>query len=318
MVSSDTDEVLSIFSNVPTTMFINAAMMLDPRSQEAFPSLFQRMASTDWRSSIASEDREPNQALAADGLNWAYRFREHPAGNSDVDSNETGLLSPVSRSSARLIVPSIDLLRLSIDVGPNFSLSMATINIESIKPKFGDPLEHDLALTQDTGIPPTPTGGNYPTSLTTLTLHIHSSNVALRKLYMSSEPYEEIDKILLDDTALIIEVTQYLIGQAKIPVAESNPAEQDIFYPANILNLTLSEMLDAGLMKECERLIVGLIRAIQDKVFAQDDQLIASAFWLTNVHKILSFLHREQDLYPQQMVNDSEYGSLIETSMEDL
>ena len=318
MASLVTDEALSIVPNASTKTFVDAAIMLDPRCQEAFPSLFRCTAGTGWRSSIASKDCEFSQTLIAESLNRGYQFRQHSADDSDVDPNETGPLSPVSRSNTQLIVPSIDLLRLSIDVGPNSSLSMATINIQSIKPKFGDPPKHDLALTQDTDISPNPTGGSERTSLTTPILHKYPSIGALRDIYMSVELDNEIDMILLDDTALIIEVTQYLIGQAKIPVAKSSPAEQEIFYPANILNLILSEMLDAGLMKESKRLITSLITAIQDKVFTHDDQSILGAFWLTNVHQILSFLYREKNLYHQPMANDSEYGSLIEISIEDL
>lgn len=132
----------------------------------------------------------------------------------------------------------------------------------------------------------------------------------------------ELHRILEDDEGLSDEVAIGLVRNLKIP--QPNPAtpplEKEVLFPAYIINVVTSEMWNNGFVKESERFLANVMQSIQHEVMAHDgdDAINQGAFWLSNVHEMLSFVFLAEDWYEMQKKEDFEYDRLLEIVKHDL
>lgn len=104
----------------------------------------------------------------------------------------------------------------------------------------------------------------------------------------------QIENILDETEDIQIEILRGLIQNLKIPQPSGeNPAsENEVLFPAHIINLVTSEMWRLGFVKESEMLLAGVMQTIQEQVMSYqgEDIIMPGAFWLSNVHEMLSFV----------------------------
>ncbi|KHJ33963.1 putative myosin class v myosin [Erysiphe necator] len=132
----------------------------------------------------------------------------------------------------------------------------------------------------------------------------------------------ELENLLSDEEGLNEEVTVGLIQNLKIPSPTSNPAptDKEVLFPSYLINLVTSEMWNNGFVKESERFLANVMQSIQQEVMQHDgDEAInPGAFWLSNVHEMLSFVFLAEDWYENQKTNNFEYDRLLEIVKHDL
>ncbi|KMU73058.1 myosin-2 [Coccidioides immitis RMSCC 3703] len=132
----------------------------------------------------------------------------------------------------------------------------------------------------------------------------------------------ELENLLSEEEELNEEVTMGLIRNLKIPLPNSNtpPTDKEVLFPAYLINLVTSEMWNNGFVKESERFLANVMQAIQQEVMQHDtDEAInQGAFWLSNVHEMLSFVFLAEDWYEAQKTDNFEYDRLLEIVKHDL
>lgn len=132
----------------------------------------------------------------------------------------------------------------------------------------------------------------------------------------------ELQRILEDDDLLSDEISMGLIRALKVPSIPSSVvlSEKEILFPAYLINVVTSEMWNNGFVKESERFLASVMQAIQHQVMGcnEDDSVTHGAFWLTNVHEMLSFVFLAEDWYDIQKKDDYEYDRLLEVVKHDL
>ena len=132
----------------------------------------------------------------------------------------------------------------------------------------------------------------------------------------------ELENILADEDMLNDEVTLGLIKNLKIPSPTTTPppTDKEVLFPAYLINLVTSEMWNNGFVKESERFLANVMQSIQQEVMQHDgDEAInPGAFWLSNVHEMLSFVFLAEDWYEQQKTENLEYDRLLEIVKHDL
>ncbi|KAL1969080.1 hypothetical protein VTN77DRAFT_914 [Rasamsonia byssochlamydoides] len=132
----------------------------------------------------------------------------------------------------------------------------------------------------------------------------------------------ELETILSEEEELNEEVTMGLIRNLKIPLPGSNPppTEKEVLFPAYLINLVTSEMWNNGFVKESERFLANVMQSIQQEVMQHegDDAINPGAFWLSNVHEMLSFVFLAEDWYEAQKTDNYEYDRLLEIVKHDL
>ncbi|KAH3906684.1 hypothetical protein HBI56_229350 [Parastagonospora nodorum] len=132
----------------------------------------------------------------------------------------------------------------------------------------------------------------------------------------------ELESILADEDMLNDEVTLGLIKNLKIPSPTSQPppTDKEVLFPAYLINLVTSEMWNNGFVKESERFLANVMQSIQQEVMQHDsdDAINPGAFWLSNVHEMLSFVFLAEDWYEQQKTDNYEYDRLLEIVKHDL
>ncbi|KAJ5318726.1 Myosin type-2 heavy chain 1 variant 2 [Penicillium atrosanguineum] len=118
------------------------------------------------------------------------------------------------------------------------------------------------------------------------------------------------------------EATMDLIRNLKIPLPSSNPppTEKEVLFPACLINMVTSEMWTNGFVKESKRFVANVMQSIQQKVTETDDEnaVNAGAFWLSNVHQMLSFVFMAEDQYEVGETGDYGYNRLLEIVKHDL
>ncbi|CAO2651329.1 Nn.00g096260.m01.CDS01 [Neocucurbitaria sp. VM-36] len=128
----------------------------------------------------------------------------------------------------------------------------------------------------------------------------------------------ELDDILADEDALNHEVAIDLIKKLSIPSPSTNPAptEKDILFPAHLINLITFTMWSNSFIKESQRFLNNVMQTVQQEVIERDgDEAVNSgAFWLSNVHEMLSFMLLAEDWYDKK---DGHYR-LLETAKLEL
>ncbi|KAH8725202.1 P-loop containing nucleoside triphosphate hydrolase protein [Phaeosphaeriaceae sp. PMI808] len=132
----------------------------------------------------------------------------------------------------------------------------------------------------------------------------------------------ELESILADEDMLNDEVTLGLIKNLKIPSPSTTPppTDKEVLFPAYLINLVTSEMWNNGFVKESERFLANVMQSIQQEVMQHDsdDAINPGAFWLSNVHEMLSFVFLAEDWYEQQKTDNYEYDRLLEIVKHDL
>ncbi|TGZ81077.1 putative class V myosin [Ascodesmis nigricans] len=132
----------------------------------------------------------------------------------------------------------------------------------------------------------------------------------------------ELQRILEEDEQLSDEVALGLIRNLKVPPINSNTTlqEKEVLFPAYLINVVTSEMWNNGYVKESERFLANIMQAIQHEVMAcnDDDAIVHGAFWLSNVHEMLSFVFLAEDWYEIQKKDDYEYDRLLDIVKHDL
>ncbi|THY83812.1 class V myosin [Aureobasidium pullulans] len=132
----------------------------------------------------------------------------------------------------------------------------------------------------------------------------------------------ELENLLANEDALNDEVSKGLIGNLKIPSPGSTPppTDKEVLFPAYLINLVTSEMWNNGFVKESERFLANVMQSIQQEVMQHDgDEAVnPGAFWLSNVHEMLSFVFLAEDWYEAQKTDNFEYDRLLEIVKHDL
>ncbi|KAK4501342.1 hypothetical protein PRZ48_007150 [Zasmidium cellare] len=132
----------------------------------------------------------------------------------------------------------------------------------------------------------------------------------------------ELENLLADEDGLNDEVTMGLIRNLKIPAPGTNPppTDKEVLFPAYLINLVTSEMWNNGFVKESERFLANVMQSIQQEVMQHDgDEAVnPGAFWLSNVHEMLSFVFLAEDWYEAQKTDNFEYDRLLEIVKHDL
>ncbi|KAJ6438711.1 myosin V [Purpureocillium lavendulum] len=132
----------------------------------------------------------------------------------------------------------------------------------------------------------------------------------------------ELETLLADEDGLNEEVTMGLIRNLKIPSPNTTPppSDKEVLFPSYLINLVTSEMWNNGFVKESERFLANVMQSIQQEVMQHDgDEAInPGAFWLSNVHEMLSFVFLAEDWYETQKTDNYEYDRLLEIVKHDL
>lgn len=132
----------------------------------------------------------------------------------------------------------------------------------------------------------------------------------------------ELENLLSQEDELNDEVTMGLIRGIKIPNPSNNPppTDKEVLFPSYLINLVTSEMWNNGFVKESERFLANVMQSIQQEVMQHDgDEAInPGAFWLSNVHEMLSFVFLAEDWYEAQKTDNYEYDRLLEIVKHDL
>ena len=133
---------------------------------------------------------------------------------------------------------------------------------------------------------------------------------------------DELESILSDEDALNEEVAVGLIKNLKIPAPGSTPTptDKEVLFPAYLINLVTSEMWNNGFVKESERFLANVMQSVQQEVMQHegDDAINPGAFWLSNVHEMLSFVFLAEEWYEAQKTDNYEYDRLLEIVKHDL
>jgi myosin V len=132
----------------------------------------------------------------------------------------------------------------------------------------------------------------------------------------------ELENLLADEDGLNDEVTMGLIRNLKIPAPTTTPppTDKEVLFPSYLINLVTSEMWNNGFVKESERFLANVMQSIQQEVMQHDGEeaINPGAFWLSNVHEMLSFVFLAEDWYEAQKTDNYEYDRLLEIVKHDL
>ncbi|KAL9090423.1 MAG: hypothetical protein Q9159_001952 [Coniocarpon cinnabarinum] len=150
----------------------------------------------------------------------------------------------------------------------------------------------------------------------------HLSGATLSPGFGDRSIEAELEDLLAEENVLNDEVTQGLIRNLKIPSPNNNPppTEKEVLFPAYLINLVTSEMWNNGFVKESEKFLANVMQSIQQEVvqYEGEDAIDPGAFWLSNVHEMLSFVFLAEDWYETQKTDNFEYDRLLEIVKHDL
>jgi myosin-5 len=162
-----------------------------------------------------------------------------------------------------------------------------------------------------------------PVSMAVTGSHLHRQNLSGATYLPGVDNIEfELENLLADEDGLNEEVTMGLIRNLKIPAPGSTPAptDKEVLFPSYLINLVTSEMWNNGFVKESERFLANVMQSIQQEVMQHegDEAINPGAFWLSNVHEMLSFVFLAEDWYEAQKTDNYEYDRLLEIVKHDL
>jgi myosin-5 len=162
-----------------------------------------------------------------------------------------------------------------------------------------------------------------PVSMAITGSHLHRQNLSGAPYLPGVDNIEfELENLLADEDGLNDEVTMGLIRNLKIPAPGSTPppTDKEVLFPSYLINLVTSEMWNNGFVKESERFLANVMQSIQQEVMQHegDEAINPGAFWLSNVHEMLSFVFLAEDWYEAQKTDNYEYDRLLEIVKHDL
>ncbi|MCJ1247273.1 Myosin type-2 heavy chain 1 [Trapelia coarctata] len=162
-----------------------------------------------------------------------------------------------------------------------------------------------------------------PTSMAVTGPNAYRQNLSGSTLSPAVDNIEfELVNLLAEEDGLNDEITMGLIKALKIPAptAVPPPSDKEVLFPAYLINLVTSEMWNNGFVKESERFLANVMQSIQQEVMTHEGEeaVIPGAFWLSNVHEILSFVFLAEDWYEAQKDDNYEYARLLEIVKHDL
>jgi myosin-5 len=162
-----------------------------------------------------------------------------------------------------------------------------------------------------------------PVSMAVTGNHLHRQNLSGATYLPGADNIEfELENLLADEDGLNDEVTMGLIRNLKIPAPGSTPSptDKEVLFPSYLINLVTSEMWNNGFVKESERFLANVMQSIQQEVMQHegDEAINPGAFWLSNVHEMLSFVFLAEDWYEAQKTDNYEYDRLLEIVKHDL
>jgi myosin-5 len=162
-----------------------------------------------------------------------------------------------------------------------------------------------------------------PMSMAVTGSQLHRQNLSGATFLPGLDNIEfELESLLADEEGLNEEVTMGLIRNLKIPPPGQNPppTDKEVLFPSYLINLVTSEMWNNGFVKESERFLANVMQSIQHEVMQHegDEAVNPGAFWLSNVHEMLSFVFLAEDWYEAQKTDNYEYDRLLEIVKHDL
>ncbi|KAI9746521.1 MAG: Myosin type-2 heavy chain 1 [Claussenomyces sp. TS43310] len=162
-----------------------------------------------------------------------------------------------------------------------------------------------------------------PVSMAVTSSNLYRQNLSGTGFSPTGDNIEfELENLLADEDGLNDEVTMGLIRNLKIPAPGSSPAptDKEVLFPSYLINLVTSEMWNNGFVKESERFLANVMQSIQQEVMQHDGEeaINPGAFWLSNVHEMLSFVFLAEDWYEAQKTDNYEYDRLLEIVKHDL
>ncbi|KAI9837583.1 MAG: hypothetical protein M1819_007234 [Sarea resinae] len=162
-----------------------------------------------------------------------------------------------------------------------------------------------------------------PVSMAVTGHSVHRPNLSGSTFTPTLDTVEiELENLLSDEDGLNDEVTMGLIRNLKIPAPGTTPppTDKEVLFPAYLINLVTSEMWNNGFVKESERFLANVMQSIQQEVMQHDGEeaINPGAFWLSNVHEMLSFVFLAEDWYEAQKTDNYEYERLLEIVKHDL
>ncbi|KAA6411786.1 MAG: myosin MYO2 [Lasallia pustulata] len=162
-----------------------------------------------------------------------------------------------------------------------------------------------------------------PVSMAITTSSVHRPDLSGSTFSPGLDEVElELESLLSDDDELNEEVAVGLIKNLKIPApgATPPPTDKEVLFPAYLINLVTSEMWNNGFVKESERFLANVMQSIQQEVMRHEGEeaINSGAFWLSNVHEMLSFVFLAEDWYEAQKTENYEYDRLLEIVKHDL
>ncbi|KAI8644567.1 P-loop containing nucleoside triphosphate hydrolase protein [Parasitella parasitica] len=109
---------------------------------------------------------------------------------------------------------------------------------------------------------------------------------------ISDNPEEEINTILRQEEHLQEEVLEGLIKSLKLPMPseKNSPSHKEVMFPAHLISMCVNDMWRIGYNRESENLLFSVMDTITKQClsYTGEDAVIPCAFWLSNVHELLS------------------------------
>ncbi|CEP17067.1 hypothetical protein [Parasitella parasitica] len=122
---------------------------------------------------------------------------------------------------------------------------------------------------------------------------------------VSDNPEEEINAILRQEEPLQEEVLQGLIRSLKLPMpSEMNaPSHKEVMFPAHLISMCVNGMWRIGYNRESENLLFSVMDTITKQCLScsGEDAVIPCAFWLSNVHELLSLAVQTENRIEAEM-----------------
>ncbi|KAI7868147.1 P-loop containing nucleoside triphosphate hydrolase protein [Spinellus fusiger] len=123
---------------------------------------------------------------------------------------------------------------------------------------------------------------------------------------------EEIGNLLRDEDSLQEEIMEGLIKALKMPLPslQNPPSQKEIFFPAHTISLCVTQMWQLGYVGESERLLFNVMDTIQKQClsFTGEESVVPCAFWLTNVHELVSLICLTEIDMEREMLTNSTHG----------
>jgi myosin-5 len=127
------------------------------------------------------------------------------------------------------------------------------------------------------------------------------------------DPEEGIHLILTEEENLLEEIVDGLIKELKMPLPslQNPPSQKEVLFPAHMIGLCVSQMWKLGYMPAAERLLLTVMDTIQKQClsFTDDEAVVPCAFWLSNVHELLSIICSTEITMEQEMRNSGKRTS---------